>query len=168
MRKSRARTSKSKSREPSVSQDVVNFVSKKFNNKVPVSFLTGLTKTYCKKPLDANTPLVKRNSEGKFVNGQKLTQYLGEKTHHEKGKPLSDEAIKRVFQNICNPEGKLSFEYIMKAADASGISFPAKLAKAAVRKYGKRKDHLNVEDCSRVIKRREERKNVKSAPQKQR
>jgi len=89
MRRSRVRTSKSKSREPSVSQEVVNFVNKKFNNKVPVSFLTGLSKTYCKKPLDPNHPFVKRHSDGKFINGQKLTQYLGEKTHHEKGKPLS-------------------------------------------------------------------------------
>ena len=62
MRKSRARTSKSKSREPSVSQEVVNFVNKKFNNKVPVTFLTGLTKTYCKKPLDANHPFVRRHT----------------------------------------------------------------------------------------------------------
>ncbi len=109
MRKSRARTSKSKYREPSVSQEVVNFVTKKFNNKVPVPFLTGLTKTYCKKPVDATSPLIKRNLDGKFINGQKLTEYLGEKTHHEKGKPLSDDAVKRVFQNICNPDGKLSF-----------------------------------------------------------
>jgi hypothetical protein len=56
----------------------------------------------------------------------------------------------------------------MKAADAVGISFPVRLAKAAVRKYGKRKDHMNVEDCMKVLRRREERKNVKSAPQKQR
>lgn len=77
MRRSRARTSKSKSREPSASQEVVNFVNKKFNNKVPVSFLTGLSKTFCKKPLDANSAFVKRYSEGKFINGQKLTQYLG-------------------------------------------------------------------------------------------
>lgn len=76
-RSSRAKTSKSKSREPSVSQEVVDFVNKKFNNKVPVSFLTGLSKTYFKKPLDPNHPFVKRHSDGKFINGQKLTQYLG-------------------------------------------------------------------------------------------
>lgn len=73
MRRSRAKTSKSKSREPSVSQDVVNFVNNKFKNKVPVSFLTALTKTYSKKPLDPNHPLVKRYSDGKFINGQKFT-----------------------------------------------------------------------------------------------
>lgn len=56
----------------------------------------------------------------------------------------------------------------MKAADAVGISFPVKLAKAAVRKYGQRKDHLSVEDCLKMAKRREERKNVKSAPSKKR
>lgn len=42
------------------------------------------------------------------------------------------------------------------------------MAKAAVRKYGKRKDHLNVDDCVKMIQRREERKNVKSAPNKRR
>ncbi len=56
----------------------------------------------------------------------------------------------------------------MKAADAVGITFPEKLAKAAVRKYGRRKDHLNVDDCLKLIKRREDRKNVKSAPNKRR
>lgn len=81
---------------------------------------------------------------------------------------MSDDAIKRVFKNCCNPEGKLSFEYIMKAADAVGMVFPEKLAKAAVRKYGRRKDHLNVDDCLRIAQRREERKNVKSAPNKRR
>jgi hypothetical protein len=77
MRRSRARTSKSKSRENSISEEVVNFVNKKFNNKVPVTFLTGLSKTYAKKPLDSNHPFVRRHTEGKFINGQKLTQYLG-------------------------------------------------------------------------------------------
>jgi hypothetical protein len=56
----------------------------------------------------------------------------------------------------------------MKAADAVGISFSPKLAKAAVRKYGQRKDHMNVEDCLKVIQRKEERKNVRSAPNKKR
>jgi hypothetical protein len=69
MKRSRAKTSKSKSREPSVSQEVVNFVTKKFNNKVPVSLLTGITKTFCKKSIDANHPFVKRHTDGKFING---------------------------------------------------------------------------------------------------
>ena len=57
----------------------------------------------------------------------------------------------------------------MKAAESVGISFPAKLAKAAVRKYGQRKDHLSIEDCLRIARRREDRKNnVKSAPNKRR
>jgi len=32
----------------------------------------------------------------------------------------------------------------MKAADAVGIIFSKKLAKAAVQKYGRRKDHISV------------------------
>jgi hypothetical protein len=124
MRKSRARTSKSKSRERGASEELISFVNNKFSNKVPVSFLTGLTKTYCKKGLDASHPFVKRYSNGKFVDGKRLTDYLSQKTHHEKGKPLSEEAVKRVYQNCCNPEGKLSFEYLMKAGESVGIHFP--------------------------------------------
>lgn len=90
MRKSRARTSKSKSKEHGASQELIGFVNKQFNNKVPVSFLTGLTKTYCRKPLDQNHSFVKRYSAGKFVDGQKLTDYLAQKSHHEKGKPLTE------------------------------------------------------------------------------
>ena len=56
----------------------------------------------------------------------------------------------------------------MKAAESVGVNFPEKLAKAAVRKYGKRKDHLDVNDCIKIVQRREERKNVKSAPSKRR
>ena len=70
---------------------------------MPVTFLTGLTKTYCKKGLNANDSFVKRYSTGKNIDGQKLTEYLGQKTTHQKGKPLSEEAIRRVYHNCCNP-----------------------------------------------------------------
>jgi hypothetical protein len=55
-----AKTTKSKSREKSVSEQVVSFVNQKYDNKIPLSLLTALTKTYNKKALDANHPFVKR------------------------------------------------------------------------------------------------------------
>lgn len=54
------------------------------------------------------------------------------------------EAIGRVYQNFANHDGKLSFEYIMKMGENSGVPITAKVAKAIVRKYGKRKDYLDV------------------------
>lgn len=47
----------------------------------------------------------------------------------------------------------MSFEYILKLAESNGIAINEKMAKLIVKKYGK-KDHLNVEDCLRVNKRR--------------
>lgn len=37
----------------------------------------------------------------------------------------------------------MSFEYILKLAEASGVTITEKMAKLIVKKYGK-KDHLNV------------------------
>jgi len=38
--------------------------------------------------------------------------------------------------------------------EKSGITIDQRLAKAIVRKYGGRKDHLNLEDCLRLNARR--------------
>ena len=47
----------------------------------------------------------------------------------------------------------MSFEYILKLAESKGIAINEKMAKLIVKKYG-RKDHLSLEDCLRVNKRR--------------
>ncbi len=47
----------------------------------------------------------------------------------------------------------MSFEYILKLAESNGIAINEKMAKLVVKKYG-RKDHLSLEDCLRVNKRR--------------
>lgn len=41
----------------------------------------------------------------------------------------------------------------MKMGEQTGNPISEKLAKAIVRKYGKKKEFLNVEDCQKVIKR---------------
>lgn len=38
----------------------------------------------------------------------------------------------------------------MKAAEAVGVNFPEKLAKAAVRKFGKNKGYMDINDCVRI------------------
>jgi hypothetical protein len=41
----------------------------------------------------------------------------------------------------------------MKMGESSGVQISAKVAKAMVRKYGQRKDHLDLEDCLRINER---------------
>jgi hypothetical protein len=50
----------------------------------------------------------------------------------------------------------------MKMGENCGITITEKMAKAMVRKYGKRKDHLDLEDCYRINDRRGTRANSKS------
>jgi hypothetical protein len=59
-------------------------------------------------------------------------------------------------------EGRLSFEYVLKMAEGSGVAISEKVAKLIVRKYGRRKDHLTPEDCLLVAQRRHSRSH--SAP----
>jgi len=74
---------------------------------------------------------------------------------------LSDEAVRRVYQSYANAEGKLSFEFIMKMAESTGVTMTEKMAKLVVKKYGK-KDHLNIDDCLKVNTRRYSKSTSKS------
>jgi len=47
--------------------------------------------------------------------------------------------------------------------EQSDVHVSSKTAKGIIRKYGKRKDFMNLEDCQRVIKRRNE--NISSIKQ---
>ena len=42
----------------------------------------------------------------------------------------------------------------MKMGENAGIHIPETTAKAIVKKYGKRKGFLNMDDCMRVVKKR--------------
>jgi len=67
--------------------------------------LTGLAKKYGKKPLQTNSNFVKRLADAKdpkSLNATKLTEYLSENTHFQRGQQLSDEAIKRAHAAFCN------------------------------------------------------------------
>jgi hypothetical protein len=121
--------------------------------------LTGLSKKYSKKPIDPNSNFVKRfitdPKDPKSLNATKLTEYLSENTQIKRGQQqLSDDAIKRAHAAFCNSEGRMTFDYILKKCEEVGISITEKVAKGIVKKYGKRKDHLTVEDCIRVLHRR--------------
>ena len=67
-----------------------------------------------------------------------------------------------VYQNFSNHDGKLSFEFVMKMGESSGVTISEKMAKAIVRKYGKRKEYLDLEDCVRINERWTTRNTSKS------
>lgn len=156
--------SKSRSLTRTASPGLVQYVSEKYQKKIPLAAITAAQKVYGKmKTLGKDDKLVKRYADEKGnIDTAGLLGYLGNPEVHEKGKPLTEDALHRVYDNYSN-DGKLTFEYIMKMGENSGVKITPELAKAIVRKYGKRKDHLSYEDCLRITERRA-RKNTSKSP----
>jgi ribosome maturation factor RimP len=50
--------------------------------------------------------------------------------------------------------------------ESTGIVITEKIAKLIVRKYGKRKDHLTVEDCINVSRRQSAGRSTSKSPKK--
>lgn len=155
---------KSRSVERVPSAALLDYLSQKYQKAIPLAAITAAQKMYGKgRPLAKEDKFVKRFSDSRgSIDAPKLLEYLGRPETQERGRPLNPEAIGRVYQNFANNEGKLSFEYIMKMAENTGITMTAQLARAIVRKYGRRKDHLDLEDCLRVSERRASRSTSKS------
>jgi hypothetical protein len=54
------------------------------------------------------------SADAKNLNAVKLTEYLSENTHFQRGQQLSDDAIKRAHASFCNSDGKMTIDYILK------------------------------------------------------
>ena len=108
--------SKSKSLTKVPSGGLVTFLQEKYPKKVPVAAITGLTKLFGKnKALNKDDRIIKRLAgNNKEIPTSTLIDILNSPETHEKGKALSDEGVRRVYQGFANAEGKLTFEYIMK------------------------------------------------------
>lgn len=135
---------KSKSLSKVASGGLVEFLQNKYPKRVPIAAITAVSKMYGKgKPLNKDDRIVKRLAgTASDLPTNSLIDLLTSSEHHEKGKLLSDESVKRVYQGFANAEGKLTFEYVMKMGESNGISINMKMAKMIVKKYGK-KDFLN-------------------------
>ena len=147
--------SKSRSLHKLPSSGLVEYLQAQYPKRMPLAALTAASKQYGKgKALTREDPIFKRLAgSASDVPTQSLVDLLSSEENHQKGKQLSDDAVRRVFSSSSNPEGKLTFQYIMKMGEGSGVTISEKMAKAIVRKYGK-KDHLNAEDCLRINTRR--------------
>lgn len=154
--------SRSLSRTPS--QGLINYLDQRYQKAIPIAAITAAHKMYGRgRPLEKDDRFIQRYADGKGnVDASKFLDYLNKNEPQEKGKPLTAEAISRVYQNFANHDGRLSFEYIMKMGESSGVTISAKVAKAIVRKYGKRKDHLDLDDCIRLNERWTNRNTSKS------
>jgi hypothetical protein len=155
---------KSKSLTKVASGGLVEYLQDKYPKRIPITTITAATKMFGKgKPLLKDDKIVKRLAgNASDIPTSSLIDLLSSSEHHEKGKTLSDESVKRVYQGFANAEGKLTFEYIMKMGENNGITVNQKMAKMIVKKYGK-KDFLNAEDCVRINKRRQSKSQSKSA-----
>ena len=107
------------------------------------------------RPLTKDDRFIQRFSDKKGnLDTNKFVDYLSKNEVQERGKGLTEEALKRVYGNCSNQDGKLTFEYIMKMGETCGVTITQQMAKNMVRKYGNRKDHLSFEDCMKVNRRR--------------
>jgi hypothetical protein len=158
---------KSKSLTKTASPALVEYLNQQYPKKIPIAALTAATKYFGRgRPLKKDDRVIRRlaGSDADLPTAT-LVDLLGSQETHERGKVLSDEAIKRVYQSFANAEGKLSFEYIMKLGESNGVTITDKVAKLIVKKYGKRKDHLTIDDCIKVNQRRNS-KSVSKSPAK--
>jgi len=90
---------KSRSINRSASAGLIEYINRKFGPKMPVAALTSAHKMFGRsKPLTKDDKFIARFSDQPgFINATKLVEYLGQNETHEKGKMLSDEAVKRVY-----------------------------------------------------------------------
>jgi hypothetical protein len=101
---------------------------------VPVAAITAPSKLYNRrKPLRKDDRIIRRlASSGPDISTATLIDLISSQETHERGKPLSEEAVRRVYQSYANAEGKLFFEYILKLAESNGMN--DKMAKLMVKK----------------------------------
>lgn len=154
---------RSKSLSKVASGGLLDFLKNKYPQRVPIAALTAATKVYGKgKALQKDDKIVRRLAgNASDIPTASLADLLSSAEVHEKGKPLTDEGVRRVYQSFANSEGKLTFEYLMKMGESNGVTVTMKMAKRIIKKYGK-KDFLNSDDCVKINQRRQSRSQSKS------
>jgi hypothetical protein len=103
--------SKSRSLARSASTGLIDFLKKKYDQSIPVSVVTAAHKVYGKsKPLSREDRFIKRFEDQKgTLNAEKFLSYLGKTDAQERGKGLTEEAMRRIYSNCSNQDGKLTF-----------------------------------------------------------
>jgi Ca2+-binding EF-hand superfamily protein len=120
--------------------------------KLPVPYLTAITKKYNKeRALHEEDKFIQRFITQKgFVSTTKIADYLRAVPSRKRGEPLPEESIRRIFTASATAEGKLTADGLLKMAEEVGVQLSDKEAVDLIKRYGKRKHHLSVEDCLRL------------------
>ena len=118
---------------------------------MPVAYVTAITKKYNKeRVLHEEDKFIQRFVTQKgFVSTSKISDYLKAAPTFKRGEPLSEESVKRIY-NASAKEGKITADCLVKMAQEVGVSLTDKEAVDLVKRYGKRKQHLSLEDCIRL------------------
>jgi hypothetical protein len=113
------------------SDELLTFLKTGFGGKIPLAYITGITKKYNKERcLHEEDKFIQRFVEGKnYVSANKLADYLQTSMPRVKGQPLTDESVRRVYNNCVNPEGKLTIDQIMRMGEECGVAVTEKEAR---------------------------------------
>lgn len=105
------------------SDQLLNFLKNGFDGKIPLAYITGITKKYNKgRCLHEEDKFIQRFVEGKnYVSANRLVDYLQTNMSRVRGQPLSDESVRRVYNNCSNPEGKMTIDQLMRMGDECGV-----------------------------------------------
>ena len=58
--------------------------------------------------------------------------------------------MKRIYNESANSEGRMTAECLIRMAEEVGVQLTDREAFDMVKKYGKRKQHLSLEDCVKM------------------
>ena len=162
-RKNPSPAHKSKDQAWKPSDDLLNYMKTQYPEKMPVPYLTGITKKYNKQRcLHEEDKFIQKFVTNKgFVSTSKIVDYLKVAPTFKKGQALAEESVKRIF-NASARDGKVTADCLAKMASEVGVSLSDKEAVDLVKRYGRRKQHLSLQDCLRLNGRKTSTSNISS------
>lgn len=99
-----------RTKELKPSDDLLTYLNTDYPEQLPVSYLTAITKKYNKeRVLHEEDKFIQRFVTQKgFVSTNKISDYLKNVPTHQRGQPLPEESVRRIYSNCANAEGKLT------------------------------------------------------------
>ncbi len=130
----------------SIAEETGDLLKSTYGSRIPPAFVSGLSKKYGRRVVSLDSKAVKKLIDPKYksISSEQLMEYLSNKDLHRKGKPLSENSVKRVFENASNADGTITFDRLMTQGQESNINISAALAKTIVRRYGKAQGFLTL------------------------
>jgi len=134
------------------SDELLSYLKTGYPEQLSMSYITAITKKYNKQRVlhQEDKFIQKFVTQKGFVNTGKIHEYLKNVPTRKRGDPLTDEALKRLYTENVNKNGILTAECLLKMAEEVKVPLTEKEALELIKRYGKRKQHLSLEDCARI------------------